>query len=91
MTEEDQRLVARAALAGFRFSRTDSGYWTCDTHPMNKFTIGRAAALALRDAGLMSPADFDDHDSRSHTGMPQPAYSEEEIEHVLQRQVRDSA
>lgn len=60
MTEEDQLLVAKAGLAGVRFFRRSSNnYWSfklpnAPVGKVAKYTLGRAAALALRYMGLMT-------------------------------------
>lgn len=76
MTEEDQMLVAKAALAGVRFYRTNTGYWKSSLHDSSdsaggKYTIGRAAAYALLRLGMMTEREHENYSNRTcHHGGP---------------------
>lgn len=70
MTEEDQLLVAKAALAGVRFYRTTrSGFWRSSEHVSSgsggNYSIGRAAVVALTHLGLMTDEDRADYFRRT--------------------------
>jgi hypothetical protein len=75
LTEEDQNLVARAALIGVKFGRvTMNECWTA-THPdfegrstIAKYTIGRAACIALHRLGLISDEEMRDYQLRTDCG-----------------------
>lgn len=78
LTEEDQNFVARAALAGVRFSRRAMARYWVATHPddervgeISKYTIGRAANLALYHLGLISAREKDDYQARTDCGRVQ--------------------
>lgn len=73
MTEEDQKLVADAALHGARFYRkpggtSGSGQMWCiiDSIPgMTKWTVGRAAEFYLWKNGLRTNEQHNDYDRRT--------------------------
>jgi len=67
MTEEDQILVAKAVLAGVRFSRSTTGYWLRSTRKEGgSYTVGRAAAMALLELELMTREEQRDYDHRTY-------------------------
>ena len=70
MTEEYQVLVAKAALAGVKFFRDNSGYWCARGNAprmadIPKFTMARAAAVALKFMGLMTESAWKEYDQRT--------------------------
>lgn len=66
LTEEDMQIVARAALAGVKFWRREDGDWLSSIDPIaGKATIGRAAALALRQMGLMPLPEYSEYEWRT--------------------------
>lgn len=70
MTEEDQKLVALAALHGCRFRRFDiaGGYrnmWSYEGSKVSKWTIGRAAEFYLYKHGLRSEPEHSEYDIRT--------------------------
>lgn len=73
MTEEDQLLVAHAALHGARFVRIRM-LWGIQQSPfISKWSIGRAAARYLYDHGLMTPEAWANYERRTDFGVPQEA------------------
>jgi len=69
MTEEDQILVAKAVLAGVRFSRATTGFWQETEGPtVGWLTVGRCAAAALNRLGLLTVDEFCEYERR--TGSP---------------------
>lgn len=63
MTEEDQIMVAKAVLAGVRLWQTVDGYWRRSTNPgPGMFSIGRAAACALVELGLITVEEHHAYD-----------------------------
>lgn len=70
MTEEDQKLVALAALHGARFYRLNpvhnGSMWGEESYPkISKWTICRAAEYYLWQNGLRSDAEHGDYDART--------------------------
>jgi hypothetical protein len=73
MTEEDQKLVALAALHGARFTRRKNGYWLAHSQDFSlmptlytgKYTIARAAEHYLHANGLRSDADHKEYQLRT--------------------------
>lgn len=76
MTEEDQKLVAHAALMGVRFwraTRDGDQYWYNSVTPdSGMFTMGRAAAKALCDLGLMPHDEYLEYERRTDRGLHDP-------------------
>lgn len=62
MTEEDQKLVALAALHGARFERVNAYssqmMWSCKHVKVGMLSIGRAAVKYLHGEGLMTEEDM---------------------------------
>lgn len=70
MTEEDQKLVALAALHGARFYRREpnphGSLWSIESIPeVTKWTLGRAAEWYLWKNGLRSDAEHVDYNTRT--------------------------
>jgi len=73
MTEEDQLLVAKAALAGVRFWPYQRGgrghtFWKSSVSSYARTTLGRAAAAALMERELAPPEEIEAYLDR--TGGP---------------------
>lgn len=65
MTEEDQKLVALAALHGARFKRSPTGYWYTQEGNPTKRTIGRAAEFYLFLNGLRTESQHREYQLRT--------------------------
>jgi len=78
MTEEDQMLVARAALHGARFRRRDGvgggggKLWFAEgCEGTAKWTVGRAAEYYLWKHGMRTDAEHREYSKRTDFGAPQ--------------------
>jgi hypothetical protein len=75
MTEEDQKLVALAALHGAKFSRKpNNGYWIADGQDWDggMYTIGRAAERYLWEHELRGDAEHIEYKGRTSRDLWSP-------------------